>query len=77
MVHGLHAVLKAVLFLFGIAAAAKRESEVWFKKQLTAFGFPSSEEAGAGWLGCLSCLAVCSVALCVLLGWLVSLFLWH
>ena len=53
MAHRLHAVLEAVLFLFGVAAAAKRQSEVWFKKQLIAFGFPSSEEAGAGWPGCL------------------------
>lgn len=53
MAHRLHAVLEAVLFLFGIAATAKRQSEVWFKKQLIAFGFPSREESGAGWPGCL------------------------
>lgn len=53
MAHRLHAVIEAVLSLSGVAAAAKRQSEVWFEKQLIAFGFPSNEEAGAGWPGCL------------------------
>lgn len=65
MVHRLHAVLEAVLFLFGIAAA-KRQSEVWFKKELIAFGFPSSEEAGAD-----------ITAGAVMLGFLLSCFVWH
>lgn len=65
MAHRLCAVPKAVPFLCSVAAAAKRQAEVWFKKQLVTFGIPSSEEAGAGWPGCLWCLSVRSVALLV------------
>lgn len=75
MSHRLYAVPKAVPFLCSEAAAAKRQAQVWFKKQLVAFGVPSSEEARAGWPGCLWYLSVHSVALLVPLGWLVSVFL--